>query len=67
MSAVRTAHGFDRWISPEEVADMLCLSVKSVNRRFEEYGIRYYRVGRNGTKRYKVADVLAHIDENTWP
>lgn len=53
----------ERWLTPEEAASLLKLSIKTVRRKLRSQEIRGYRAGVQW--RIKPQDIQAYLDKNT--
>ncbi len=62
MNTIKTTQ---RLLTPKEVADMLRVTVETLNvwRATKRYPLKYVKIGRNVL--YKLDDVLAYIDSRT--
>ena len=62
MDTIKTTQ---RLLTPKEVADMLRVTVETLNvwRATKRYPLKYVKIGRNVL--YKLDDVLAYIDSRT--
>jgi excisionase family DNA binding protein len=62
MNNIKTTQ---RLLTPKEVADMLRVTVETLNvwRATKRYPLKYVKIGRNVL--YKLDDVLAYIDSRT--